>query len=61
MAEKEVLSNHVADEHQQHLCVLVEARQMQTVADLARDGKYICGRCGRVAAKPENLCEPVKL
>jgi hypothetical protein len=55
------LTDHDAAEHEKHLCILAELRQMGTVAKLAKDGKYICHACGRVAADAENLCEPVKL
>jgi len=55
------LHDHDTTAHKKHLCELVQTRQMETVAELARDGQYICRLCGRVAAKAENLCEPVKL
>jgi hypothetical protein len=29
--------------------------------DLVRNPKFICKKCGRAAAKEENLCEPVPL
>jgi len=47
--------------HEHHLCRLVSERQMARVANLARDGQYICHICGRVANKADNLCEPTKL
>jgi hypothetical protein len=55
------LTDHDAAAHENHLCILAELRQMGTVAKMARDGKFICHACGRVAANAENLCEPVKL
>jgi hypothetical protein len=55
------LRNHDEHSHQQHMCTLVDARQMQTVAELAKNGQFICRICGRVAAKSENLCESVPL
>lgn len=61
MATEQELRDHTESEHQRHLCTLVDQRRMQTVAELARNGRYICAICGRVAAKPENLCEPVGL
>lgn len=47
--------------HDRHLCALAERRQMYTLALLAKDGKYFCSLCGRVAAKTENVCGPVEL
>jgi len=47
--------------HEQHLCRLVSERQMARVAQLAKDGQYICRICGRVATKDDNLCEPAQL
>ncbi len=45
--------------HAQHMCELVSKRQMDKVATLAKDAKYVCNICGRAAAKSGNLCEPV--
>lgn len=60
--DKSTLIDHDATVHQkQHLCALVDQRQMKTVANLARNGQYICRACGRVAARAEDLCEPVNL
>ena len=53
--------NHDLKAHDKHLCSLVENRQMKTVAELAKNGQYICGICGRVAHDSTNLCEPAKL
>lgn len=47
--------------HEKHLCGLVERKQMLAVAQLAKNGRYICAMCGRVAASSENLCSPVEL
>ena len=54
------LIDHDAEKHRAHLCHLAEMRQMATVASLVGDGAYICGHCGRVAAKPDNLCNPLE-
>ncbi len=47
--------------HGKHLCELVTKREMAKVAKAAKDAKYVCHICGRAAAKPSSLCEPVKL
>jgi hypothetical protein len=47
--------------HNRHLCDLVDKRQMDRVAELARGAKYLCHICGRAAAKAENLCEAVEI
>lgn len=45
---------------QEYLCTLVEKGQMDRVAELGKEGRYFCGLCGRVAAKAENVCDPVE-
>ena len=47
--------------HDQHMCSIVQARNMKTVAELSKDAKYICFLCGRAAKKKEHLCEPVAI
>lgn len=49
--------------HKNHLCDLAEQGQitLEQMKALVRDPKFICRKCGRVAAKEENLCEPVPL
>jgi hypothetical protein len=54
------LINHDVEHHHEHLCQLVETRQMETVASLVGDAKFICAHCGRVAGNPGNLCDPVE-
>jgi len=34
---------------------------LETVKALVKNPKFICKKCGRAAAKEENLCEPVPL
>ena len=48
--------------HSKHLCNLAEnGADVQTVKNLVKDAKFLCKKCGRAAAKEENLCEPIKL
>jgi len=49
--------------HSKHLCNLVEVLgiPIDEYKPLVRNAKFLCKRCGRVAAKEENLCEPIKL
>ncbi len=35
--------------HDLHMCNVVKLRNMKTVAELAKDAKYICFICGRAA------------
>ena len=44
-----------------HLCDLVAKRQMDKVAGASKGAKYLCHICGRAAAKPSSLCEPVAI
>ena len=49
--------------HKQHLCDLAERGELtlDQIKALVKDPKFICRKCGRVANKAENLCEPVPL
>ena len=47
--------------HDKHMCELVSKRQMDAVAGLSKGAKYLCHICGRAAASPGNLCEPVEI
>jgi hypothetical protein len=57
--EHKLFTEHTG--HANHLCELVSKRQMDRVATLAEGAKFLCHICGRAAAKPENLCEPVEI
>ena len=48
--------------HAKHLCNMAEQGiDLETVKKLVKNPKFICKKCGRVAAKEENLCEAVSL
>ena len=49
--------------HRNHLCDMAMKGQvtLEQMKELVRDPKYICRKCGRVAANQENLCEAVSL
>jgi hypothetical protein len=47
--------------HKQLLCALADRKQMLTLAQLAKEAKYFCTLCGRVAAEADNVCAPVEL
>ena len=57
----ELLHNESHPGHENHLCELVRNRKIDTVAKLAKDPKYICLICGRVAKNSANLCLPVEM
>lgn len=48
-------------EHEGHLCVLASRGKFQEIKDLAREPRFICFNCGRVAACGANLCNPMPL
>ena len=64
-AQKWIVPQHKLYEshggHANHLCELVNKRQMAKVARAAKGAKYMCHICGRSAAKATALCEPVEL
>jgi hypothetical protein len=51
--------------HDKHLCYLnnlgFQISNPQEYKELVRDGQFMCKVCGRVAAREQNLCKPVKL
>jgi len=49
--------------HGRHLCHLIEdiGIDVDEYRKLIKDAKFLCKNCGRVAAREENLCEPIKL
>ena len=55
------MSPHIG--HKNHLCEIAEEGRvaLSDVKEMVRNPKFICRKCGRVAANEENLCEPVKL
>lgn len=48
--------------HENHLCSLVGGGiTLDEYRKLVRNAAFVCRLCGRVAAKSENLCDPVSL
>jgi len=51
--------------HDKHLCYLnnlgYQISNPKEFKSLVKDGQFMCGICGRVAASEKNLCKPVKL
>jgi hypothetical protein len=49
------------EDHENHMCFLVQNRKMDKVFELAKDAHVICQMCGRTASSGANLCSPVKM
>ncbi len=49
--------------HQHHLCHYADTGHvtLEEMKTLIKDPKFICKKCGRAAAREENLCEPTPL
>ena len=49
--------------HRHHLCFMTESGEysLERIKDLVKDAKFMCRKCGRVAGREENVCEPVPL
>ena len=48
--------------HSKHLCDMAKRGvDLNAYKELVKNAKFICKKCGRAAAKEENLCEPVPL
>ena len=54
-------SPHIGHKH--HLCVMAYQGEvtLEQMKDLVRNPKFICEKCGRVAANADNLCQPSAL
>ena len=54
-----------SDRHEQHLCRLygegMHKNNPDQYAHLVKDPQFVCKSCGRVAAREDNLCDPVRL
>ena len=65
--EKGLTFRKMPKEHENHLCYMIARKGLLTTIDVERvkplvsPANYICTTCGRVAAKAENLCDPLKL
>jgi len=48
--------------HSKHLCDMAKkGADFETYKNLVKNARFICKKCGRAAAKEENLCEPAPL
>ena len=51
--------------HDKHLCYLnnlgFQISNPEEYKELVCNGRFLCQRCGRVAASEKNLCKPVRL
>jgi len=41
------------------LCKLAKKGELKEIAEAAREGKYICKKCGRTASDKKRLCSAV--
>lgn len=48
-------------DHLGHLCVLASNAKFEEIKELAKEPKFICFNCGRVAHSNKNLCNPMPL
>lgn len=46
--------------HHHHLCDMITRGDvtLNQIKSLVRGAKFICVKCGRIAAEEKNLCEP---
>jgi hypothetical protein len=47
--------------HENHLCQVSQKGINDDYKKLVKDGKFVCGNCGRVAASDKSLCAPEPL
>ena len=50
------------EDHIYHLCSKIAAGvTLDEIKDIVKNGKFVCSKCGRVAANAINICDPVPL
>ena len=59
---KEWLEEEKPEDHSKHLCSLLGGKiDVEEYKKLVRNPKFLCKKCGRLAANEGNLCEPMPL
>jgi len=53
--------NKCVGDHDGHLCVLASDQKIDAIKELAKEPKFICFNCGRVADSEHNLCNPMPI
>jgi hypothetical protein len=53
--------NKCVGDHDGHLCVLASDQKIDAIKELAKEPKFICFNCGRVADSDLNLCNPMPI
>ena len=56
MTEKKCEGDHTG-----HICVLASNEEFEKIKEIAKEPKFICFNCGRVANSDKNLCNPMPL
>ena len=47
--------------HKPTMCNLADKKQFEKMRERARDAKWICKECGRVASAKNRICNPIDL
>ena len=56
------MAEHICKgEHKGHLCLLASKDKFEEIKKLAKNPKFICFNCGRVAESDKNVCNPMPL
>lgn len=48
-------------DHKGHLCLLASQDKFEEIKELAKNPKFICFNCGRVADSDKNVCNPMPI
>ncbi|MBN2106057.1 MAG: hypothetical protein JW832_01420 [Deltaproteobacteria bacterium] len=48
-------------DHKGHLCLLASQDKFEEIKMLAKNPKFICFNCGRVADSDKNVCNPMPI
>jgi hypothetical protein len=56
------MAEHICKgEHKGHLCLLASKDKFEEIKKLAKNPRFICFNCGRVAESDKNVCNPMPL
>jgi hypothetical protein len=56
----EMAERKCSGDHMEHICEIASHEKFGEIKELAKNPKYMCFNCGRVADEEKNLCYPIE-